>query len=188
MVEIAEIKTFHTSLYTLNIEPGIQLEQIAKSLEASGGSKVQASNVGGWQSEKQTYDSIKYVQPFLDKLILFTNKIYKEFNINKEAELTDYWFSTNRKGNFNWPHNHPQNFFSAIFYVKFPENSGNLIFERPDPLREWLEVHSVNEKNSNSVTFRPKNNDLIIFPSHFKHRVEQSLTDEERITISFNFR
>ena len=40
MVEIAEIKTFHTSLYTLNIEPGIQLEQIAKSLEASGGSKL----------------------------------------------------------------------------------------------------------------------------------------------------
>jgi len=188
MVEIAEIKTFHTSLYTLNIEPGIQLEQIAKSLEASGGSKVQTSNVGGWQSEKQTYDSIKYIQPFLDKLLLFTNKIYKEFNISKEAELTDYWFSTNRKGNFNWLHNHSQSFFSAIFYVKFPENSGNLIFERPDPLREWLEVHSVNEKNSNSVTFRPKNNDLIFFPSYLKHKVEQSNSDEDHISISFNFR
>ena len=188
MIEIQEIKTFYTSLYTLNLEPGVNLEQIAKSLEASGGSKVQASNSGGWQSEKQNYDSIKYIQPFLDKLLLFTNKLYKEFNIDKEAEIINYWFSINRKNNFNWAHNHPQSFFSAIFYIKFTEDSGNLIFERPDSFRDWIEVSAINERNSNSVTFKPKKNDLIFFPSHLKHKVEQNNTDNDRISISFNFR
>jgi len=187
-IDINEIKTFYTSIYTLKIDPGIQLEQIAKSLEAAGGSTIQTTNVGGWQSEKQTYDSIKYVQPFLDTITLLMNKIYKEFNVNKEAELTEYWFSINRKNNFNWAHNHPNSFFSAVFYIKSPENSGNLIFERSDPLREWLEINSVNEKNSNFATFKPKPNDLIIFPSYLKHKVEQNNTDDDRISISFNFR
>lgn len=188
MIEINEIKTFYTSLYTLNVQPGIELEQIAKSLEAAGESKIQASNHGGWQSEKQTYDSIKYVQPFLDSLTIIMNKIYKEFNISKDAELNDYWFNINRKDNFNWAHNHPQCFFSAVYYIKFPDNSGNLVFERPDPLREWLSVHSVNEKNSNSVLFKPTKNDLIIFPSYVKHRVEPNNTDDERISIALNFK
>lgn len=188
MIEINEIKTFYSSLYTLNIQPGIELEQIAKSLEAANTSNIQVSNVGGWQSEKQNFDSIKYLQPFLTNVTALMEKIYKEFNINKEAEIVEYWFNINRKNHFNWAHNHPQCFFSAIFYIKFPENSGNLVFERPDPLREWLNVHTVNEKNSNSVLFKPTTNDLIIFPSHIKHRVEPNTTDEDRISMAFNFR
>jgi uncharacterized protein (TIGR02466 family) len=187
-IDINEIKTFYTSLYTVNIPPGVELEQIAKSLEATGNSKTQASNSGGWQSEKQTYDSIKYVQPFLDKLLILINKIYKEFNISKEPELIDYWFNINRKNNFNWSHKHPHSFFSAVFYIKFPKNSGNLVLERPDSLRDFLEINKINERNSDSVTFKPNNNDLIFFPSYIRHRVEQSNSDDERITIAFNFR
>lgn len=188
MIEIREIQTFSTSLYALNIPPGVELEQIAKSLEASGGSKTQKSNVGGWQSERQTFESIKYLQPFLENLLLLVNKIYKEFNVNKEAEIVDYWFNINRKNNYDWAHNHPHCFFSAIFHIKFLENSGNLVFERADPLRDWIDIHTVNEKNSNSLVFKPINNDLIIFPSYLKYKIEQNTTDSERITMTVNFR
>jgi len=186
-IEITEIKAFYNSLYTLNMEPGVGLEQIAKSLEASGSTK-KASNSGGWQSDIQTYESIKYVQPFLDKILLLANKIYLEFNINKEAELLNYWFNTNRKHNFNWGHNHPHSFFSAIFYIKTTDKTGNLIFERPDALREWIQIAKTNEKNTDSLVFTPRDNDIIFFPSHIKHRVEQNNSDDDRMSVAFNFK
>jgi hypothetical protein len=76
MIEIQEIKTFYTSFYTVNIETGINIEQIAKSLESSGGESKNSSSFGGWRSEAQNYESIIYIQPFLDKLIKLMDKIY----------------------------------------------------------------------------------------------------------------
>ena len=187
-MQVQEIKTFYTSFYTVNIETGINIEQIAKSLESSGGESKNSSSFGGWRSEAQNYESIIYIQPFLDKLINLMDKIYNEFNISKKAEISNYWFNINRTNNFNWLHNHPQSFFSAIFCIKSVENSGNLIFERPDLLTSTISTSKLNEKNSNSVTFRPKPNDLIIFPSHLKHKVEPNRTNEDYISIVFNFK
>ena len=188
MIEIQEIKTFYTSFYILNTETGINIEQIAKSLESSGGSSKNLNNFGGWQSEPQNYESIIYIQPFLDKLLNVVNKIYLEYNIDKKAEILNYWFNINQKNDFNWAHNDPHSFFSAIFHVKTFENSGNLIFERQDTFTSTIKTHTLNEKNSDSVTLKPKINDLVIFPSHIKHRIEPNQTDKDRITIIFNFR
>ena len=188
MATLEEIRLFHSSIFSINIDPEADLVSIAKELEASGKAKTVASNAGGWQSEKQHYGSIEEIQPFLDKVLTFVNKIYEEYSVHKAAVLTEYWFNVNRNKDFNWLHNHPHCYFSAVFYIKQLENSGNIVFERTDPLNDWVKFKSINDRNGQTVTVRPTVNNLIIFPSYLKHRVGPNHTDEDRISMAFNFK
>lgn len=43
-----------------------------------------------------------------------------------------------------------------------------------------------NEFNSNSYRITPRDNMLILFPSYLPHRVEQNLSEKDRISVSFN--
>jgi uncharacterized protein (TIGR02466 family) len=188
MSELREIRLFTTSIFTIDLDPGVDMVSIVKDLEASGESKPTASNAGGWQSSKKNYSSIEEIQPFLDIVTLATEKIYEAYDVSKKAVLTEYWFNINRNKDFNWPHTHPHSYFSAVFYIKQPKDSGVIVFERPDPFHDWIKTKSVTERNAPSLSVEPTNNMLLIFPSYFRHKVTQNLTDEERITMAFNYR
>jgi len=188
MSELKEIRLFTTSIFTIDIDPGVDMVSIVKDLEASGESKMPASNAGGWQSAKKNYNSIEEIQPFLDIVTLATSKIYEAYAVDKKAVLSEYWFNLNRNKDFNWPHTHPHSFFSAVFYIKYPPDSGKIVFDRPDPLNDWIKFKSVNERNAPTLTVEPRSNMLLIFPSYYRHKVDQNLTDEERITMAFNYR
>jgi uncharacterized protein (TIGR02466 family) len=79
-----------------------------------------------------------------------------------------------------------------VYYVKCPENSGNLTFHRPDPLRDSsIEFKIPNEYNHGTYWVPPTEGALYIFPSFLRHFVTQNLADEKddtRISIAFNYR
>jgi uncharacterized protein (TIGR02466 family) len=188
MAELKEIRLFYNSIFTITLDPEIDIVSIVKDLESSGDSKPPASNSGGWQSGKKNYNSIEEIQPFLDVVTLATEKIYEQYDVAKKAVLAEYWFNINRYKDFNWAHNHPHSYFSAVFYIKVPPESGSIIFDRPDPFNDWIKTKSINEKNAPSLNVDPHTNMLLIFPSYFTHKVVQNLTNEERITMAFNYR
>jgi len=45
-----------------------------------------------------------------------------------------------------------------------------------------------NKNNQARFKLLPKQNDLIIFPAHIQHFVEQNNSDDCRITMAFNIR
>jgi hypothetical protein len=187
-MNLHEMTPFYTSIFTISLDSGVDLESIARELESSGKVKPVASNSGGFQSIKHNYDTNKNIQPFIDRINTLMKKLYKEYGLYKEPTLIDYWFNINRKYNFNWSHDHPHCFFSAVYYIKHSEDTGHLTFDRPDPLAAWLNPINLNERNAPSLKLHPKTNMLVIFPSYLKHRVEQNITDEDRISMAFNFR
>jgi uncharacterized protein (TIGR02466 family) len=83
---------------------------------------------------------------------------------------------------------------SGVFWIKIPENSGNLEFINPNNYQEGLLTdtlpNDVATKHNffNTLIVSPREGSLIIFPSHIFHNVTENKCDEDRISIAFNLR
>ena len=77
-----------------------------------------------------------------------------------------------------------------MYYPKVPKGEcGDLIFYRDNLMLSYLPSYIVDEWNdltSGTTTYIPKDSMLLIFPSWFEHSVTANLTNEDRISISFN--
>jgi uncharacterized protein (TIGR02466 family) len=149
------------------------------------------SNVGGWQNNIVNLNNL-HIKKLVETTLEKTNSLKDELGFKKEKKviLNNMWVNVNEKNNFNLSHYHPISFFSAVYYVKFPKNSGKIVFENVNPLHAWFinnnSVEHFNHFTSNDWKLTPKEGDLVIFPSWLKHYVEVNESDETRISISFN--
>jgi uncharacterized protein (TIGR02466 family) len=85
-------------------------------------------------------------------------------------------------------HNHYPSLLSGVFYSKIPKNSGNLIFKIDDLNYHLMNLNlsEYNVYNSSNYSLSPEEGFLHIFPGWLKHEVEPNLSEEERISFSFN--
>jgi uncharacterized protein (TIGR02466 family) len=150
------------------------------------------TNVGGFQSNDLDFLNEKKLKPFIKDLIKNTNKFCKLFSFrsNLKPYIDNLWININGYKDFNQPHNHPNSIVSGAFYINVPENSGNIVFHNSAfdlmyPLN-YVSIDSFNQYNSSNWWIKPENNLLILFPSWLKHHVEPNLSNEKRISISFN--
>ena len=155
---------------TLNKKLTSEIQEI-KGNDKNG---ILRSNKGGWHSKDYfTYQDSDRTFKDLTKII---SDYYSEiiFQNKKYILLSHLWANINTKGNFNSPHNHPNSHYSGVYYVKVPKNSGNLYFvDMPFDidLKEII----------------PEEGSLYMWQSHLLHRVGENLTDDDRMSISFNF-
>ena len=85
------------------------------------------------------------------------------------------------------PHVHPHGFITGVYYVKLPQNiktndDGALVLMAPDNARSLVRNPST---VADSVTYRPREGDLIIFPSYVPHYVNPFKKDTRAI-IAFD--
>jgi len=181
---------FKTEIFVTKLESSVTdgiIDEIIKikTLEQS----ASLSNVGGWQSP--SYDLInhkKFMSPVILHLKSYIREIYNIMNIDGHGEILNYWFNVNSKYDYNISHSHPGSYFSASLYLKTPKNSGNLVFERPDNLRETILFHKPNEHNFGDCQVIPEENLLVIFPSYLYHHVSRNDSDDTRVSIAFNIK
>ena len=116
----------------------------------------------------------------------------------ENVRLVDFWININGKGGSNVPHTHPGAKYSGVFYIKVPKEmkGGNLLF-----LRDYNETYLTSQENMGffkqeynllpndlpKIPVKPLEKLLIVFPSWLPHSVEFNDTDEERISLSFNY-
>ena len=116
----------------------------------------------------------------------------------ENVRLVDFWININGKGGSNVPHTHPGAKYSGVFYIKVPKEmkGGNLFF-----LRDYNETYLTSQENMGffkqeynllpndlpKIPVKPLEKLLIVFPSWLHHSVEFNDTDEERISLSFNY-
>tara|TARA_Y100001973_G_C5164000_1_gene315065 strand:+ start:727 stop:1281 length:555 start_codon:yes stop_codon:yes gene_type:complete len=179
------------NLFKIPIE-GYQLKQNLsflkqKSIEIENQSTtVSKSNLGGFNSGN--IDPTIFAELTKD-ILHYGNIFFKKFNFKKELLLDNIWININRYKDSNLSHTHPFSKISGVFYIHAPKNSGDLIFKNPYTISNYLlnnEIHSHNEYNSQEWNIPPKENVLLLFPSWIEHRVGINLSNEERISISFN--
>ena len=145
------------------------------------------SNVGGFQSNDLDYKKNKLINNLVTKITKYINDYSKILSLKYELKIDNIWANINNHKDFNLQHNHPESIVSGCFYIKVPENSGQIIFHSENKF--FISSHNIdkqNQCNSGSWGYGPKENLLLLFPSWLKHHVEPNLSNESRISMSFN--
>lgn len=155
------------------------------------------SNYGGWQSNLFLKNSYPIeLQAFIMKIEIALDQCFESIGIAnsvKENSITIgnvdcFWFNVNQRGDWNYPHTHPNNVFAAVLYIKCDDYSGDLIFERPDNLGEYYgnRIDLTSHYSLTQFKIKPKQSSLVVFPAWLKHAVEPSKSDITRISVAFN--
>ncbi len=153
---------------------------------------VERSNQGGWHSKPfdlKEKDSAPF--KFFVSIQMYVADTFKEYGWKYnpgKVNLTEMWAIINKKSNFNLEHTHPNNYLSAAYYVKAPENCGSFKITNPNLIsRERITMSDKKtEFNQNIAHIKPNEGDLLLFPAYLPHSVGMNQSDEDRIVISFN--
>ena len=161
-----------------------------KSLQAADPKGKYKSNLKGWHSENFDLKA--------EEVIFFINTISNNLNStfnnmgwdleNNEVKITSMWSIINKKEASNSKHIHSNNYISAAYYVKAPNNCGNIMFHDPISARTIRnpKIKNRNKLNSNIFSVEPQEGLLVLFPSYLEHSVDMNESNDERIVISFN--
>jgi uncharacterized protein (TIGR02466 family) len=184
---------FTTSIYkSKNYNPSYN-ELILNELEGlkkiNKGNHV--TNRGGFQS--YSIENIKLLNETYTMLINHLENYLFEDTIGKfEIELMNFWINENYKNSYNIPHVHPGCNFAGVFYLKTNLNCGNIEFYNGNQILDFNTEYGKLFPNSSDFysvySLLPRDNDLIIFPSYLRHGVCENLSDEPRVSISFNLK
>ena len=149
-----------------------------------------ASNSGGWQSYNIFSDD-NFFSEFILEIEKQANNFAKELEICQSLKLSNLWININEYKDSNRKHHHPGCIFSGVFYVKVPDEFSTLRFFHPSTdlmVRDWNVDFKLNKYTACFWNVRPEEGKLILFPSWLNHEVDQNLSQEKRISISFNFK
>jgi len=99
------------------------------------------------------------------------------------------WANKAERGGGQEYHIHAGSHFSAVFYLRAPENSGNIVFRSfgADTDMFPLPPGGLNDLNFETYSVVPYPCLLVIFRSNIRHMVEANLSDTVRLSLAFNF-
>ena len=130
---------------------------------------------------------------FWDAFEEYGNRYHSQTGLKGTLKIHNLWFNVNGKGNFNWPHQHVGYAQSGTYYVKVPKNSGTLRIINPNhnvAMPTWgagLNKNMPLEVNPNDFGIEPQEKTFLCFPSWLQHAVTPNKSDEERISIAFDY-
>tara|TARA_R100000353_G_scaffold161617_1_gene121587 strand:- start:2084 stop:2767 length:684 start_codon:yes stop_codon:yes gene_type:complete len=103
--------------------------------------------------------------------------------------ITQSWLNYTQTNQFHHRHHHPNSFISGVFYFDCDEQFDRITFHKEVlGIEKYLifERKNWNHFNSDRWHFPLKNKDLILFPSHLNHEVENKKGNNLRISLAFN--
>jgi uncharacterized protein (TIGR02466 family) len=96
------------------------------------------------------------------------------------------WYTHSKPGQSAPFHNHSNCMFSGVFYVKVPENSGDIEFDSHSGNTFQPRSSEPNIFNSRSIKIKPSKGKLLFFDSNIYHEIKRNESDEIRVSIAFN--
>ena len=167
------------------------ITEYAYALEKQGAS-LKVSNEGGWHSDHLDLKHDVTAELFREIMrCVYETFIGLGFNQEEyEPVIHVSWININRKHHFMRHHNHINSVFSGVYYIKVPKNSGDLEFNSPIADHkhvidsDWIK--NFNFFNSNTWQIPAEEGKLVVFPSWLVHFVQPNLSDEDRISLSFD--
>jgi len=125
------------------------------------------------------------------------NKHVKAFAAHLEMDLrkkrffmSDCWVNIMPRQAVHSLHLHPLSFLSGTYYVNTPKGCSSIKFEDPR-LSKFMaappRLAEHRDENRQFVKYPAETGKVILFESWLRHEVAANLTDEERVSISFNY-
>ena len=183
---------FSVPIYKIKLDLNVKkLESFCNKYQHENTGRV-VSNRGGYHSSDLPLDDVT-LQPLIEEIKTHSNQFAKTFYSKKKQILNNIWFNINLYKDSNISHNHAGDDISGVYYIKTPNECGNIIFEHP--AQDLFDYYFLNVENPEEVnTYNARTwwmpsevNMLYLFPSWLNHSVELNKNKtEERISISFN--
>ncbi len=124
----------------------------------------------------------KHVKAFVSHLEMDLRK--------KRFAMSDCWVNIMPRQVVHSLHLHPLSIISGTYYVNAPEDCSSIKFEDPR-LSKFMaappRLPKHRDDNRIFVKYPAETGKLILFESWLRHEVASNQTDEERISISFNY-
>jgi uncharacterized protein (TIGR02466 family) len=111
---------------------------------------------------------------------------------NVHFYVTNSWINVHARGQAAGAHIHGNSLISGVLYLDVNETSGDLVFHRdiysliPFPPALDFDVDQFNIYNCKSWSYKPKVNDICLFPSTVMHSADANASDQERWCLAFN--
>ena len=152
---------------------------------------VKRTNMIGWHSTTDMH-KIPVFKPLVDELFKMQIEMYREEFLSREPIIGNMWANINPPGGYNRPHIHPNSHFSGVYYIKAPQNSGDIVFNDPRSGAHMIMPERIKDSKPPShlwreVRINPLEGRLIMFPSWLWHCVDPNESNDIRISVSFNF-
>jgi uncharacterized protein (TIGR02466 family) len=147
--------------------------------------------LGSIYTSCDTYDVRQDMQfgPLLENIHSHVQSYAEMHNSAHNYECQQAWFNESVENQFQEFHTHASNVISAVYYLRVPEGSGDIVFKDPkhpdmNPLKNITEL---NDLNFATVNFEPIENSLIIFRSYLPHMVKPGKNKIGRISVACNY-
>ena len=115
-----------------------------------------------------------------------------EFNLDdRKLVLEDIWINILPQGGFHSAHIHPHSVISGTTYVALPDGAGALKFE--DPRHAMMmaappRIKDARREQKSFIKMSPDEGDVLLWESWLRHEVMQNTGEEERCSVSFNYK
>ena len=185
---------FPTPVWTLQLDEyqsiNEQMYKFIKITQSKDQQGISKSNIKGWHSkdfnmqENEPKNFIKFILPAIEQVITDMNWEKQKQSVN----INNMWAIINTGGSANLRHQHGNSTISGAYYVRAPKNSGDIVFYDPRPAPVYTYPNAVNPNLLNAQVngISPKEGALVLFPSYLDHSVNENVSNEEIIVISFN--
>ena len=148
-----------------------------------------ASNVLGWHSQANLFE-IQELQQFKQTIDDAIAQVAQTMGYGGVKILpANCWANVSPKHASNKIHDHANCLLSGVYYVKTPKDCGNIMFYDPRDAKTFYKpkVTSFTAYSADAVAHAAEAGVLLIFPSWLKHGVEPNLSEDDRVSISFNY-
>ena len=88
------------------------------------------------------------------------------------------WFNVYTKGDYQEQHQHIGSFISCVYFLKARQDGASIYFRPP-----YYDTHT----NQSSIKHKAEEGKLLMFRSFIPHGVGKHDSDEDRITLAYNF-
>ncbi|PHQ86647.1 MAG: hypothetical protein COB65_00885 [Thalassobium sp.] len=115
-----------------------------------------------------------------------------EFDLDgRKLVLEDLWINILPEGGIHTSHIHPHSVVSGTTYVAMPEGASALKLE--DPRSQMMmaapaRLKDAREEMRQFIYVAPAVGDVLLWESWLRHEVPMNLSEDDRISVSFNYR
>jgi uncharacterized protein (TIGR02466 family) len=108
----------------------------------------------------------------------------------KKLKCNAFWINILPEGGTHSSHIHPHSVISGTTYVAMPEGTSALKLE--DPRLAMMMLSPLRRKDASQelqpfVYVKPEVGELLLWESWLRHEVPMNMSEEERISVSFNY-
>ncbi|WP_372885470.1 2OG-Fe(II) oxygenase family protein [Shimia sp.] len=109
----------------------------------------------------------------------------------RRLELEDLWINILPEGGMHSSHLHPHSVISGTTYVSMPDGASALKLEDPRSGRMMAaptRTKGARRELQPFIYMKPDVGEVLLWESWLRHEVPMNMADEERISVSFNYK